>query len=31
LSKVEDLKKKIVSGEIKVWDTTTQGMPDWFK
>ena len=31
LSKVEDLKKKIVSGEIKVWDTTTQGMPDWYK
>jgi basic membrane protein A and related proteins len=31
LAKVDDLKKKIVSGEIKVWDTTTQGMPDWFK
>lgn len=31
LAKVDELKKKIVSGEIKVWDTTTQGMPDWFK
>ena len=31
LTKVKELKEKIVSGEIKVWDTTTQGMPDWFK
>jgi basic membrane protein A len=31
LAKVDDLKKKILSGEIKVWDTTNQGYPDWFK
>lgn len=31
LKKVDDLKKKILSGEIKVWDVTEQGYPDWFK
>ncbi len=32
LTKVADLKKKIVAGEIKVWDCTgPQGYPDWFK
>jgi basic membrane protein A and related proteins len=31
LAKVDELKKKILNGEIKVWDTTTQGYPDWFK
>ncbi len=31
LAKVEDLKKKILAGEIKVWDVTEQGYPAWFK
>jgi basic membrane protein A len=31
LDKVEDLKKKILSGEIKVWNVVTQGNPDYFK
>jgi basic membrane protein A len=31
LKKVEELKKKILSGEIKVWDAAAQGNPDWFK
>jgi basic membrane protein A and related proteins len=31
LDKVEDLKKKILSGEIKVWNVVDQGYPDFFK
>jgi basic membrane protein A len=31
LAKVEDLKKKILSGEIKVWNAVDQGYPDFFK
>jgi basic membrane protein A and related proteins len=31
LAKIDELKKKIVAGQIKVWDTTIQGSPDWFK
>ncbi len=31
LAKVEDLKKKILSGEIKVWNVVDQGYPDFFK
>jgi basic membrane protein A len=31
LAKVEDLKKKILSGEIKVWNAVDQGYPDYFK
>ncbi len=31
LAKVEDLKKKILSGEIKVWNVVEQGYPDFFK
>lgn len=31
LARIEDLKAKILSGEIKVWDVTEQGYPTWFK
>jgi basic membrane protein A and related proteins len=31
LDKVEDMKKKILSGEIKVWNVVDQGYPDFFK
>ena len=31
LAKVEDLKKKILSGEIKVWNAVDQGYPDFYK
>jgi basic membrane protein A len=31
LAKIEDMKKKILSGEIKVWNAVDQGYPDFFK
>jgi basic membrane protein A and related proteins len=31
LEKVEDMKKRILSGEIKVWNVVDQGYPDFFK
>jgi basic membrane protein A and related proteins len=31
LDKVEDMKKKILSGDIKVWNVVDQGYPDFFK
>lgn len=31
LAKVDDLRKKILSGEIKVWNVVDQGYPDYFK
>ena len=31
LDKVEDMKKKILAGEIKVWNVVDQGYPDFFK
>jgi basic membrane protein A and related proteins len=31
IDKVDDLKKKILSGEIKVWNVVDQGYPDFFK
>ena len=31
LQKVDELRQKILSGEIKVWNTITDGNPDWFK
>jgi basic membrane protein A len=31
LARIEALKAKILSGEIKVWDVTEQGYPTWFK
>jgi basic membrane protein A len=31
LDKVADMKKKILSGEIKVWNVVDQGYPDFFK
>jgi basic membrane protein A len=31
LAKVDDLQKKILSGEIKVWNVVDQGYPDFFK
>lgn len=31
LAAVEDMKKKILSGEIKVWNAVEQGYPDFFK
>jgi basic membrane protein A len=31
LDKVEGMKKKILSGEIKVWNVVDQGYPDFFK
>ena len=31
LARVEDFKKKILSGEIKVWNVVDQGYPDFFK
>jgi len=30
LDKVADLQQKIISGQIKVWNTITQGNPPWF-
>ena len=30
LVKVADLQQKIISGQIKVWNTITQGNPPWF-
>jgi basic membrane protein A and related proteins len=30
LAKLDELKNKILSGEIKVWDVTKQGYPDWW-
>ena len=31
LEKVDELKTKILSGEIKVWNVVDQGYPDFFK
>ena len=31
LARIEDMKKKILSGEIKVWNVVDQGYPDFFK
>jgi basic membrane protein A and related proteins len=31
LAKVDELKKKILSGDIKVWNAVDQGYPDFFK
>lgn len=31
IAKVEEMKKKILSGEIKVWNAVDQGYPDFFK
>ena len=31
LAKVDDFKKKILSGDIKVWNAVDQGYPDYFK
>jgi basic membrane protein A len=31
IAKVEDLKKDILSGKIKVWNVVDQGYPDFFK
>jgi len=31
LAKIEDMKQKILSGEIKVWNAVDQGYPDFFK
>jgi basic membrane protein A and related proteins len=31
LAKVDDMKKKILSGDIKVWNAVEQGYPDFFK
>ena len=31
LAQVDDMKKKILSGEIKVWNAVDQGYPDFFK
>lgn len=31
LAKVQDLKKKILSGEIKAWNVVDQGYPPFFK
>jgi basic membrane protein A and related proteins len=31
LAKVEDAKKDILSGKIKVWNVVDQGYPDYFK
>jgi len=31
LDRVEDMKKKILSGQIKVWNVVDQGYPDFFK
>lgn len=30
IRKVEELRKKIIAGEIKVWDVSAQGYPDWW-
>ena len=30
-TKVDDLKKKIISGELKVWNVIDQGYPTWLK
>ena len=31
LAKVDELKKKILSGDVKVWNAVDQGYPDFFK
>lgn len=31
LDRVEELKQQIVSGEVEVWDVSTQGYPDFFQ
>ena len=31
LDKVDALKKKIIDGDVKVWNVVTQGYPSWFK
>jgi basic membrane protein A len=31
LARIEDMKKKILSGELKVWNVVDQGYPDFFK
>src|SRR5271167_1046271 len=31
LAKIDDMKSKILSGEIKVWNVVDQGYPDFFK
>jgi basic membrane protein A and related proteins len=31
LAKIEEMKSKILSGEIKVWNVVDQGYPDYFK
>jgi basic membrane protein A len=31
LAEIEDMKKKILSGDIKVWNVVEQGYPDFFK
>ena len=31
LKKIDELKAKILSGEIKVWNAVEQGYPDFFK
>ncbi len=31
IAKVDELRKNILSGAIKVWDVTEQGYPAWFK
>jgi basic membrane protein A len=31
LTKIEDIKKEILSGKIKVWNVVEQGYPDFFK
>jgi basic membrane protein A len=31
MKRVDEIKKDILSGKIKVWDVVTQGYPSWFK
>jgi len=31
ITKVDELRAKILDGQIKVWDVTEQGYPTWFK
>jgi basic membrane protein A len=31
MSRLDELKSKITSGELKVWDVVSQGYPTWFK
>ena len=30
LTKIDDIRKKIISGDIKVWDVVSQGYPSFF-